>query len=535
MRKLNWCVVRDPFLVETAEFWRLDDVDPVTVDTEVFYMPAAWGAEKDGSLTNTQRLLQWHDKALDPPGDARSETWFMVHLGMRLRDLYRDSAQERDKPLLAVTWDYPLEGAIQEPRVESVAEEISGYRVADGTQVPGYHELNDDGSTACGCWIYSGYVPEKGRNLAASRERDKPGEHTNNSRWAWAWPANRRILYNRASADPEGNPWSERKRLVWWDQSLNDGKGAWTGYDVPDFEVQKAPTAGAVEQGLGMEALSGSDPFIMLADGRGWLYAPHGLRDGPLPTHYEPLESPTENPLYPARRSNPCAMTFNRPDNPYNDNPYHGPPNPKYPYALTTYRLTEHHTSGAMSRWNTWLSELQPELFAEINPQLAAEKGVQTGDWITITTARGQVQARALVTDRMRPMRIEGQTIHVIGLPYHWGPTGVVTGDVANDLIAVGLDPNVMIHEAKALTCDMRKGRKETGVAIPSGGPHASVREGGTIDRSASEGAEMVHFDRHDGARPLTTGLPRRQPEPSREVAREAAPSASETSEARHD
>src|SRR5579884_729216 len=306
MRKLQWCVVRDPFMIETAEFWKLDGVDPATVDTEVFFMPAAWAAEKDGSLTNTQRLLQWHDKAVDPPGDARSESWFFVHLGRRLRELYKDSTLERDKPLLAMTWDYPLEGAIQEPRVESVAEEISGYRVADGSQVPGYHELKDDGSTACGCWIYSGFIPEKGRNLAASRERDKPGENTNNSRWAWAWPANRRILYNRASADPDGKPWSERKKLVWWDQSLRDGKGAWTGYDVPDFEVQKAPTADADERGLGMDAISGADPFIMQADGRGWLYAPHGLKDGPLPTHYEPFESPVENPLYPAHRSNPC-------------------------------------------------------------------------------------------------------------------------------------------------------------------------------------------------------------------------------------
>ena len=535
MRKLEWCVVRDPFMIETAEFWKLDGTDPETVDTEVFFMPAAWAAEKDGSLTNTQRLLQWHDKAIDPPGDARSETWFTVHLGHRLRELYHGSMEERDRPLLAMTWDYPLEGAIQEPRAESVAEEISGYRVADGSQVPGYHELKDDGSTACGCWIYSGYIPEKGRNLAASRERDKLGEHTNHSRWAWSWPANRRILYNRASADPAGNPWSERKRLVWWDATLNDGKGGWTGYDVPDFERQKAPTADADETGLGMDAISGADPFIMQADGRGWLYAPHGLKDGPLPTHYEPFESPTANPLYPKRRSNPCTLTFHRKDNPYNDNPYHGPPNPKYPYVLTTYRLTEHHTSGAMSRWVTWLAELQPELFAEINPELAAEKGVSTGDWVTISTARAQVQARALVTNRMQPMRIEGRTVHVVGLPYHWGPTGIVTGDVVNDLVAVGLDPNVMIHEAKAFTCDLRKGQKSSGTRIPSGGPHASVAEGGTIGRIASEGAEMAHFDGHQLAAPDAFEhalVKRAEPEPSDEAARQTAPAeASKTSE----
>jgi len=451
MRRLQWCVVRDPFLVETANFWKLDGVDPATVATEVFYMPCAWPPEKDGSFTNTQRMLQWHDKAVDPPGDARSETWFIVHLGRRLRELYSNSGDERDQPLLAMTWDYPLEGTQREPRVESVAEEISGFRVADAAQVRGFGELADDGSTACGCWIYSGYIPAKGVNLAASRERDQPGEWTNHSRWGWVWPANRRIMYNRASADPDGNPWSERKRLVWWDHET----GQWTGYDVPDFPLTKAPDADLDETGPGMRAISGRDPFIMMADGRGWLFVPSGLKDGPLPAHYEPFESPARNALYPSQQNNPCVITFDRPDNPYN-----GTLNPRFPYVVTTYRLTEHHTSGAMSRWNSWLSELQPELFAELSPQLAEEKGIANGDWVTISTSRAQIEARALVTERMRPVQIEGRTIHVIGLPYHWGPDGIVTGDVANDLVGVVLDPNVKIHEAKAFTCDLRAGRR---------------------------------------------------------------------------
>ncbi len=350
-----------------------------------------------------------------------------------------------------MTWDYPLEGAIQEPRAESVAEEISGYRVADGAQVKGFGELADDGSTACGCWIYSGYIPAKGVNLAASRERDTPGEHTNNAGWGFTWPANRHILYNRASADLDGNPWSERKRLVWWDTA----KGEWTGYDVPDFPLNKAPDADLAETGPGMQAISGRDPFIMMGDGRGWLYVPSGLKDGPLPAHYEPFESPLHNALYPNQQNNPCVITFDRPDNPYN-----GTDDPAYPYVVTTYRLTEHHTSGAMSRWNTWLAELQPELFAEISSQLAAEKGIANRDWVTITTSRTSIEARALVTERLRPLRVDGRLIHTIGLPYHWGPDGVVTGDVANDLIAVVLDPNVKIHEAKAFTCNLRKGRK---------------------------------------------------------------------------
>ena len=451
MRKLDWCVVRDPFLVETADFWKLDGVDPATVETEVFFMPAAWPPEKDGSFTNTQRMLQWHEKAVDPPGEARSETWFMVHLGRRLRELYAGSQEERDQPLLTMTWDYPLEGEMQEPSAQAVAEEISGYRVADGAQVSGFGELRDDGTTACGCWIYSGVVPEKGVNLAARRERDKTGEYTNHSQWGWAWPNNRRILYNRASADPDGQPWSERKRLVWWDREQRK----WTGYDTPDFPRDKAPDTPANPDAFGIDAHTGADPFIMNGDGRAWLYAPSGLKDGPLPAHYEPFESPVANALYPEWQNNPCVVTFER-----RDNPMHGRENPRYPYIITTYRLTEHHTSGAMSRWNSWLSELQPALFCEIDARLAQEKGVANGDWVTITTSRSSIEARALVTDRVQPLRIGKRQVHVIGLPYHFGPSGLVTGDVANDLIGVALDPNVRIHEAKAFTCDLRKGRK---------------------------------------------------------------------------
>ena len=521
MRKLQWCVIRDPFLVETANFWKMDGVNPQDVATEVFFMPAAWAAEKDGSLTNTQRMLQWHEKAIDPPGDARSETWFFVHLGRRLRDLYAGSHEERDRPLLAMTWDYPLEGHLHEPRAESVLEEISGYRVGDGQQVAGFGELKDDGSTACGCWIYSGVIPEKGRNLAASRIKDPPGEWTNNSHWGWAWPANRRILYNRASADPQGNPWSERKRLVWWDARANDGRGQWTGYDVPDFVRHKPPDAGREPGGKGAAGLTGAEPFIMQGDGRGWLFAPSGVKDGPLPAHYEPVESPLPNVVY-QRQNNPAVIEFDRPDNPMN-----GMDNPAFPYIITTYRLTEHHTSGAMSRWSTWLSELQPELFAEIDPKLAAQLGVQTGDWVTVTTSRAEIEARAMVTERMQPLRIAGRTFHVIGMPYHWGPDGVVTGDVVNDLVGIALDPTSKIHEAKVFTGAMRKGRRAD--AIPSGGPHASVAEGGTIGRGESEGAEMTHIAAQNVLLPEL-------PEPSEEVARPARPSAPrETSEATYD
>jgi formate dehydrogenase major subunit len=467
----------------------MDGVNPADVETEVIYMPAAWGAEKDGSLTNTQRLLQWHDKAVDPPGDCRSETWFMYHLGRRLRDLYRGSTEEQDQPLLRLTWDYPTEGALDEPKVEHVLREMNGYDLATGKLVSGFQDLRDDGGTSCGNWIYSGVTPQEGENWARNRTRDTPGHYTNHAGWGFAWPANRRILYNRASADPEGRPWSERKRLIWWDARANDGKGEWTGYDVPDFEKAKSPGTDSAEEGMGMDAISGADPFILNAEGRARLYVPVGLKDGPLPAHYEPVETPMPNLLYPRYPYNPPAVLYG--DEP--NNAYNGQENPAYPYALTTYRLTEQHTSGAMSRWLTWLSELQPVFFVEISPELAAEKGVENGDWVTVSTARTAVEARALVTDRVQPLKVEGRHVQVVGMPYHWGPHGVVTGDVANDLVGIMLDPNVRIHEGKALTCNLRKGRKRADLPPREAGiPHASVREGGTIERTHSEGAEML-------------------------------------------
>jgi formate dehydrogenase major subunit len=489
LRQLKWCVVRDPFLVETARFWELDGVNPADVDTEVFYMPAAWAAEKDGSLTNTQRMLQWHDKAVDPPGDCRSENWFMYHLGRRLKDMYRGSTREEDQPLLKLTWEYPTEGAIEEPKAEHILREMNGYDLTTGKLVSGFLDLNDNGTTSCGNWIYSGVTPKEGENKARNRKRDTPGQYTNHASWGFAWPSNRRIIYNRASADPDGKPWSERKKLIWWDPSAADGKGEWVGYDVPDFEKHKSPHADAKEEGVGMDAISGADPFIINAEGRARLFAPFGLKDGPMPTHYEPVESPVANLLYPRYPFNPPTFLFG--DQP--NNHYNGQENPQYPYSLTTYRLTEHHTSGAMSRWLTWLSELQPALFCEIDPTLAEEKGIVTGDWVTISTARTSIEARAMVSDRIQPLHVDGKLVHVVGLPYHWGPRGVVTGDVVNDLVGIALDPNVRIHDAKALTCNLEKGRKRTDQPPREEGmPHADTREGGAIQRVRSPGAEML-------------------------------------------
>lgn len=454
LEKLDWMVVRDLYEIETAAYWKRPGIDPTTIPTEVFFLPAASHVEKEGSFTNTQRLVQYRDQAIDPPDDTRSENWFLTELYLRLKALYKDSTKERDKPIQNLTWPYRREGPVQEPVVEDIVKEINGYTVADGKPVKDYTKLKADGSTACGAWIFSGIMPEEGKNLARNRQADQYVSLG----WGFTWPANRHILYNRASADPEGKPWSERKKYIWWDpEHRNDdgSKGCWTGYDIPDFPERKPPTAMAIPDGLGLDAHSGANPFIMNPEGVGRLYVPCGLTDGPLPTHYEPVESPVDNLLYPRTANNPVVKYWRRPDNPEN-----GPENPAFPYVLTTYRVTEHHVSGAMSRWLPWLSELQPELFAEISKELAAEKGVKNGEWMTIWTKRGEIEAKALVTSRMKPLRIQGRIVHQIGLPFHWGYKGVVVGDVANDLLLLVADRNVSMHDAKAFTCNMRAGRR---------------------------------------------------------------------------
>jgi formate dehydrogenase major subunit len=455
LKQLDWLVTVDLYETETAAFWygAPERPNPKDIKTEVFLIPAAGPAEKDGTFTNTQRLLQFHDKAVDPPGDTRSDTWFVYHLGMRLKALYRDSTHPKDQGLLSLTWDYlperpdPEFRIKDEPSAEKILKEINGYTVADRKQLKDFEHLKTDGSTACGVWIYAGVFPEEGKNLARSRQRT-PGNYVEPD-WGFAWPANRRILYNRASADPSGKPWSERKKYIYWDAA----RKRWTGPDVPDFPQTKAPDTPARDDGTGMDKHSGSDPFSLKPDGRGWLFAPSGLKDGPLPTHYEPLESPVTNLLY-RQQSSPVVNRVPRPDNPIS-----APGDPRYPYVATTYRVTEQYLSGVMSRWNSWLDELQPEMFAEISPELAGEHGITNTDWMVVRSARAEIECRALVTERMRPLTIDGRTVHVVGLPIHWGYKGLVTGAITNDLVELSEEPNVYIQEDKAFTCNVRKGR----------------------------------------------------------------------------
>ena len=300
-----------------------------------------------------------------------------------------------------------------------------------------------------------------GVNQAARR---RPGGEQNwvAAEWGWAWPANRRILYNRASADPEGRPWSERKALLWWDSDA----GKWTGHDVADFPPSTAPGYRPDPGTGGPAGLAGDDPFVMQGDGKAWLYAPTGILDGPLPSHYEPQESPVSNPFY-RQQANPTRQVFPRTDN--LQNPSGAEPGARvYPYVFTTYRLTEHHTAGGMSRWLPYLSELQPAFFCEVSPELAAERGLEHLGWATIVTARTAIEARVMVSPRIRPLRLAEHVVHQIGLPYHWGvgTDALTTGDSANDLFGVTLDPNVHIQESKVASCDIRPGRRPTGPAL---------------------------------------------------------------------
>ena len=456
MGKLQWLVVKDNWVQETANFWKTapevknGDLRPEDIKTEVFFFPSAQVAETEGTFTNTQRLLQYHHKATEAPGDCRTDVWFTYQLGKRLKKLYADSTAPRDQGFKNLTFDYEHHDARErergEPEALTILKELNGYYSNEPERHLGtFAELKDDGTTTCASWIYSGVYPAPDRNLADSRQPDPPGQPGAHLQWGFAWPANRRLLYNRASADPSGKPWSERKKWVWWDGAK------WTGYDVPDFALTKAPTAPAQPNGIGLDAHPGTGAFVMKSDGVAWLFVPTGLVDGPLPTHYEPAESPVRNPLY-KQQASPVFKYWKTAANPLS-----AEASPDFPYVMTTYRLTEHYLSGAMSRWLPWLSELHPELFVEISPELAEEKGIRNLDWVQVSSPRARVRAKALVTRRLRPLRVDGRTIHQVGMPWHWGYEGVVTGDVANELTALVGDPNVSIHEGKAFVCNIQR------------------------------------------------------------------------------
>jgi len=433
--KLKWLVVMDPLQTETASFWQdhgpQNPSDPAKIATEVFALPTACFAEDPGSLTNSARWVQWHWKAADPPGEAKSDNAIIAAIFRRVQALYRKDGGTFPEPILNLSWDY-LDP--DEPQADEIAKEINGRALTDlkdagggvlvhaGRQLDGFAQLRDDGSTACGCWIYSGCYTEHG-NMMARRDAADPREQGLAPHWAFAWPANRRIMYNRASADPAGKPWNPEKAIIAWNGTR------WAGIDVPDFGPTTKPD-------------SGVGPFIMNQEGLGRLFALDKMRDGPFPEHYEPFESPVPNLLHPKVATNPAARVFADDRKAFGDAA-------KFPYVGTTYRLTEHFhfwTKHALAN-----AILQPEEFCEIGEVLAKEKGIGQGGWVRVSSNRDHVICKAYVTKRIKPMLVDGKPVHVIGLPLHWGFTGVARkGYGANTLTPFVGDANTQTPEFKA-------------------------------------------------------------------------------------
>lgn len=438
LSKLKLLVVMDPLATETARFWENhgahNDVDPSTIQTEVIELPSTCFAEDDGSLTNSGRWLQWHWAGGTPPGEAKRDTWIMAQIHLRLKELYRKEGGAFPDPIVNLHWPYADPG---DPTAEEIAQEINGRALAtvtdsvDPTKVlaeagkllPGFAALRDDGSTSCGCWIYSGCFNEKGNNMAR-RDTDDPDETGAYLKWAFSWPANRRILYNRASADLNGKAWDPDRKVIEWDGAK------WSGYDVPDI----APTAKPGEVG----------PFIMNPEGVSRLFTRGMMRDGPFPAHYEPFESPIVNPVAPNVRGNPAARVFEGDFRQFAE-----PASAEFPYAATSYRLTEH--------FHFWTKHvvvnavMQPEFFVEISEQLAAEKGIAKGGWVRVWSKRGSVTAKAVVTKRIKPLTCDGKTVHIVGIPLHWGFTGAAKKGFGPNMLTpyVG-DANIETPEYKA-------------------------------------------------------------------------------------
>ncbi len=433
--KLKWMVVIDVFETEMAAFWKYVD-DPSKVQTEVFLLPSALFAEKECSYTNSGRVIKWKYKAVDPPGEAKDEFWIAGQLFMRIRQLYKKEGGKFPDPILNLTWNFQNP---YYPTAEEVLREMNGYALADitddkgnvvvkkGERVPGFAVLKDDGTTACGMWLYSGVFPQTG-NRAKSTDLSDPSGLGVYPGYGFSWPANRRILYNRASADPSGKPWSEKKKYIWWDEA----EGKWVGYDVPDIKPDLTPDYG---------------PFIMLPEGRGRLFcAP--LVDGPFPEHYEPFESPVENILHPKTPHNPVVKIYK------SDLDLLGKPD-EYPYVATTYRVVEHFHYWTKHIYGT--SALVPKMFIELPEELAKELGIKEGDIVRVSTARGSAEGYALPTKRIKPLVINGKKVYTVGIPIHWGNEGVVKGALANMITPFVWDPNSQTPEFKGFLCKIEK------------------------------------------------------------------------------
>jgi len=434
MENLDWLVCLDPFENETSTFWKRPGANAKKINTEVFLLPVTTFLEKEGTLTHSGRLIQYRWKAVDGPGNVRQESYIIDRLVKRVKSLYAASTKPQDLPIKSMTWNYPDPLVSQANFIDAVMREINGKDLATGKQVPSFAALKDDGSTNCGNWIYSGMYTEELGNRTKSRVLDDPGGWGAHPGWGFSWPANRRIIYNRASADPSGKPWSKERAYIWWDEAAQK----WTGYDVPDFIGTVKPT----------DPL-GDKPFIMQTEREGRLFAIKGLNDGPFPEHYEPVESPTLNVLN-KRQNNPAAFLGKEGGKVKGDSE-------KFPIICSTWRVCEQFHTGAYSRNMPWLAELMPSSFVEISEELAAEKGIKNGEVVELVSARGTARAVAMVTPRARVFKLHGKNVHQVGLTWHFGYQGLVKGEIANHLTPHVGDANTAIPEYKAFLVDIRR------------------------------------------------------------------------------
>ena len=451
LKKADWLVVGEIYPDETSEFWTEkagNSPDEIkNIQTVVYRLPCAGFAEKDGTFTNSARWLQWKNTALPMPGDCRLDHGIVAQIFLKVRELYKKEGGKFPDPILKVTWAYTDP---TNPSLGEVLKEINGKTFVDaedpatkvqlkaGQQVPGFAWLKDDGSTACGNWIYSGAYTEAG-NLTMRRDAADPSGMGVHQNWAWSWPANRRVLYNRASCDLEGKPWDPPRRQVWWSEATQK----WVGNDVPDFKVDSKPS-----EHLG--------PFIMNPEGVGRIFAPLGaFAEGPFPEHYEPTESPIENPLHPGQSKNPVVKRFKTPDDKY------ATPGDGYDVICTTYRLTEHYHYWTKN--NPMNVQLVPEPFVEISEELAAERGISGGDLLKISSIRGTYRGKAMVTKRIKQMTLDGKKTHQIGIPIHWGFRGIQEDagkthlTLTNGLSPAVVDPNANTPEFKGFMVKVEK------------------------------------------------------------------------------
>jgi len=449
LKKADWLVVGEIYEDETSEFWRAPGIgleEQKTINTTVYRLPCAGFAEKDGSMTNSARWVTWKFAAVPPPGDARLDQDIIAQIFLRVRDLYEKEGGKFPDPILNLSWSYADSA---HPALSQIAMELNGKALTDlkdektgqvikaGQLLPGYAWLRDDGTTMCGNWIYSGMWTEAGPQVQR-RGTDDPSGLGVYPNWAWAWPANRRVLYNRASCDPQGKPWDSERKQVWW----NEASQTWTGNDVPDFKIDSHP-----KDHMG--------PFIMNPEGIGRLFVPLGaLVDGPFPEHYEPIESPVKNVLHPEQSHNPLVKKFSTPFDKFGDPE-------EFSIVCTTYRLTEHYHYWTKN--NAMNVQLVPEPFVEIPVELAEEKGIHGAEKIKVISARGTYVAKAFVTRRLKPMTIDGKKVYQIGLPIHQGFRGIKEDQgkdartPANLLTPAVTDPNAHTPESKGFLVKIEK------------------------------------------------------------------------------